>query len=548
MPTECPSGQRPKGDRAALFSFALLIVAPSWLSRPRHRLTQGKSSKPVYSFLSAICDDSWTATIKSLARAPVVRTQLVASALRQYLPQWTRLVDASLRIGAATRARTKATFDEVLRAVPVSDVLSFAGGLHHSVAYALPGSGAGLQLQQEPQQQLEQVSDEEQLRLRAVRRQEAIEAALQAEATMIARAHEEDIQVATQMSIEEQLSRPPEEVRITPATPRQILLHSERVDEGDARHCVQLFPGDSDADYAAVLELSRREAEQAQPHLPPATGAVSVGTLNLDFKTVPLAADDAGFHSARTNGTGFESARSKLNPGLYSARSTASSLKIPSQPKAEPRARSSSEAPLYSARSTAESLKTPSRQVSAQKSAAGPSARSSAEAPLYSARSTASSVKAPNRQESASAQRAAGPRARNSQEAPAPAYMPPWFQEGGTDKFHDAEDVELKLEAVSSSPRVVARSSTREIQPASDEEEVFLSGSDDDFKSVRIACACSPCHDHEQVRSVCSVSQRAGRIALRMCAGTLPSDGSIEYAISQVPPHGGEPLHPGRLL
>jgi hypothetical protein len=169
--------------------------------------------------VSAICNDSWTATIKSLARAPVLKNPLVASALGHYLPQWTRLVEASPRLGAASRAHAKATFNEVLRALSVSEGLSFAGGLHHSAAYALPGSGAGLPLQQQPQQQqLEVLSDEEQVRLRAVRRQQAIEAALQAEATFIARAHEEDIQVATQMSIEEQLSRPPAEVRMPRGT------------------------------------------------------------------------------------------------------------------------------------------------------------------------------------------------------------------------------------------------------------------------------------------------------------------------------------------
>jgi hypothetical protein len=250
---------------------------------------------------------------------------------------------------------------------------------------------------------------------------------------------------------------------------------------------VQRFPGDSDADYVAVLELSRREAEQAQCQLPPA-----MGTLNLDFQTMPLAADDAGFHSARTNGTGFESARSNLNPGLHSARSTASSLKKRSQQKAGPSARSSGEDPVYSARSTAESLQTSNHQASAQKSAAGPSARSSAEAPLYSARSTASNAKAPSHREAASAP--AGPSARNSLEAHAAAYTPPWFQEGDAEKFHDAEDVELKLEAVPSSPRVVTGKPRGEIQPASDEEEEFLSGSDDDFKSVCIACACFPSH------------------------------------------------------
>ena len=235
---------------------------------------------------------------------------------------------------------------------------------------------------------------------------------------------------------------------------------------------VQLFPGDSDADYAAVLELSRREAEQARPPPPPATtGSAGVGMLNLAFQTVPLQPptspeDAAGFHSARTNGTGFESARShNVNQGLYSARSAASSLKLPS------------------------------RQASAQK--AGPGARSSAEAPLYSARSTASSARAPSRQASASAQRPAGPSARSSQEAPAPApaaaaaaaYTPPWFQESDAEKFHDAEDVELRLEAVPSSPRavVVVEKPKGEIQPASDGEEEFLSGSDDDFKSVRVA-------------------------------------------------------------
>jgi len=272
---------------------------------------------------------------------------------------------------------------------------------------------------------------------------------------------------------------------------------------------VQLFPGDSDADYAAVLELSRREAEQARPPPPPATtGSVGVGMLNLAFQTVPLQPptspeDAAGFHSARTNGTGFESARShNLNQGLYSARSAASSLKLPSRQASAQKAgpsgpRSSAEAPLYSARSTANSVKIPSLQV--QKQATGPSARSSAEAPLYSARSTASSAKAPSRQASASAQRPAGPSARSSQEAPAPApaaaaaaaaaYTPPWFQESDAEKFHDAEDVELRLEAVPSSPRavVVVEKPKGEIQPASDGEEEFLSGSDDDFKSVRVA-------------------------------------------------------------
>ena len=228
VPTERRSSQGPKGNdpAALLFVRAPHTTPPPSLAEPPAPpfSTQGKSSKPAYSFLSAVCDDSWAATIKSLATTPAVNHPLVAAALGQYLPQWTRLVEASPRLGAATKAHTKATFDEVLRAVPVADVVSFAGGLNRSAAYALPGSGSGVPLQQEQQQlqELELLSDEEQVRLRAVRRQEAIEAALRAEATMIARAHEEDIQVATQMSIEEQLSRPPEEVRLYVYTPREL--------------------------------------------------------------------------------------------------------------------------------------------------------------------------------------------------------------------------------------------------------------------------------------------------------------------------------------
>jgi hypothetical protein len=221
------------------------------------------------------------------------------------------------------------------------------------------------------------------------------------------------------------------------------------------------YQGDSDADLAAVLELSRREVEQLRPSHP---SGVSVSTLKLKLpeRSAQPAAEAAeeGFHSARTQHTGFESARSNLNAGLYSARSTAISRPGPSHQVREhvtwvvasPRAQTARQPSLEGGKAyfglscyllrcrldfthISPFLPCTKLTVPPQVGAQGPSAAS----------------------------------ARMSKSPSPPAYTPPWFGRNGVSPVVSPE---------------VARQGSPEIDSEGDEFQ-DVGSDDDDFKSVR---------------------------------------------------------------
>mmetsp|Transcript_24140 Transcript_24140/g.33228 ORF Transcript_24140/g.33228 Transcript_24140/m.33228 type:complete len:359 (+) Transcript_24140:1-1077(+) len=249
---------------------------------------KGKAAEngPLHNIVNILSSDPWVQKLQKVGASDIAQSQVVATQLRVCLPQWAQAVENSPALGQHTRSRVSGAFQQVESRLQLSfgsplalpsspPAISFGSALlKSSAAYSLPGGHRGGE--EGPSRGVEdlgtivKVSPEEEHHRRAVQRQEVALQTLRKQSEAQNKALEEDIRVATVMS----LHHP--DPGATGDDDLQTALEMSRLEVEQQYKQAQEFVGSSGS--SGIPNEDRIDHQHFSTHMPNLDAASELGT------------------------------------------------------------------------------------------------------------------------------------------------------------------------------------------------------------------------------------------------------------------------------